>query len=148
MPFPPHGLTRVNFHLHLMEITKLLHITFRFHRTDNRNCSVYTARNTIVPFTPHGLTKVNFHLHRMEITKLLHITFCFHRTDYRNCSVYTARNIIAPFTSHGLTRVNFHLHRMEQQTTPYHFSVYTARYTETPPFPTYGIQLCHLHHMA
>ena len=107
MPFTPHGLTKVIFHLHCMEITELLHITFRFHRTDYRNCSVYTARNTIVPFTPHGLTKVNFHLHRMETTKLLHITFRFHRTDYRNCSVYIARNTIVPFTPLGLAKVIF-----------------------------------------
>ena len=76
------GLPKVNFNLHRMEITEPLHITFRVHRTNYRNCSVYTARNTIEPFTPHGLPKVNFHLHRMEITKLLHITFRFHRTDY------------------------------------------------------------------
>ena len=142
MPFTPHGLTRVNFHLHRMEITKLLYITFRFHCTDYRNCSVYTARNTIVPFPPHGLTKVNFHLHRMEITKLLHITFRFHRTDYRNCSVYTARNIIAPFTPHGLTKVNFHLHCMEIT------KIFTARTTEIALFTLHGIQLCHLHRMA
>ena len=100
VPFSPHGLTKVNSHLHRMEITKLLHITFCFHRTDYRNCSVYTARNTIVPFTPHRLTKVNFYLHHIEITKLLHITspftphgiqkpLCFHRTKY-NCAIYTA----------------------------------------------------------
>ena len=113
MPFTPHGLTKVNFHLHRMEITKLLHVTFRFHHTDYRNCSVYTARNIIVPFTPHGLKKINFHLHCMEITKTSPSTFRFHCTNYRNCSVYTAWNTIVPFTPHGLKKVNFHLHRME-----------------------------------
>ena len=110
MPFTQHGLTKVNFQLHRMEITKLLHITFRFHCTDYRNCSVYTARNTIVPFTPHGLTKINFHLHRMETTNL-------HRTEFRNPSIYTARNTLVPFPLHGLSKIIFLLPRMEITTT-------------------------------
>ena len=130
MPFPPHGLTRVNFHLHRMEITKLLHITFRFHRTDYRNCSVYTARNTIVPFTPHGLTKVNgnnktppyhFPFSPHGLSKLLRL----HRTEY-NCAIYTAwvNKSKFPFTQHG-----------NNKTSPYHF-----------PFSPHGLQkLLRLH---
>ena len=128
-----------------MEVTKLLHNTFRFHRTDYRNCSVYTARNIIVPFTPHGLTTVNFHLHRMEITKLLYNTFRFHRTDYRNCSVYTAWNTIVPFTPHGFKKkIPFTPHG-DNKTSPYHFpftphgiqnpSVFTVRNTIVPFTP-------------
>ena len=120
-----------------MEITEPIHITFRCHRTDYRNCSVYTARNTIEPFTPHGLPKVNFHLHCMEITELFHITFRFHGTDYKNCSVSTARNTIVPFTPHGLPNVNFHLHRMEITKSPYHV-----------PFSPHGLsKLLRLHRM-
>ena len=106
VPSAMHGLVKFSINFLLHGLTHHLCV----HRTDYRNCSVYTARNTIVPFTPHGLTKVNFNLNLMEITKLLHITFRFHRTDYRNCSVYTARNTIVPFTPHGLAKVIFFIY--------------------------------------
>ena len=108
---PPamHGLVKCSINFLLHGLTHHL----RVHRTDYRNCSVYTVRNTNVLFTPHGLPKVIFNLHRMAITEIFHITFRFHHTDYRNCSVYTAWNTIVPFTPHGLTKIYFHLHRME-----------------------------------
>ena len=93
MPFTPHGLTKVNFHLNCMEITK--------------TCSVYTAWNTIVPFTPHGLTKINFHLHRMETTNFPISLLRLHRKEYRNHSIFNVRNTIVPFTPHSLANVIF-----------------------------------------
>ena len=116
---PPamHGLVKFSIHFLLHGLTHHL----RVHRTDYRNCSVYTVRNINVLFTQHGLPKVNFNLYRMAITELFHITFRFHCTDYRNCSVSTARKTIVPFTPHGLPNDNFHLHRMEITKSPYHF---------------------------
>ena len=134
VPSAMHGLVKFSINFLLHGLTHHLCV----HRTDYRNCSVYTARNTIVPFTPHGLTKVNFNLHLMEITKLLHITFRFHRTDYRNCSVYTARNTIVPFTPHGLAKVIFlFTPHGDNKTSSYHFS-----------FSLHGLQkLLRLHRM-
>ena len=116
---PPamHGLVKFSINFLLHGLTHHL----RVHRTDYRNCSVYTVRNINVLFTQHGLPKVNFNLYRMAITELFHITFRFHCTDYRNCSVSTARKTIVPFTPHGLPNDNFHLHRMEITKSPYHF---------------------------
>ena len=124
---PPamHGLVKFSINFLLHGLTHHL----RVHRTDYRNCSVYTVLNINVLFTQHGLPKVNFNSYRMAITELFHITFRFHCTDYRNCSVSTARNTIVPFTPHGLPNVYFHLHRMEITKSPCHF-----------PFSPHGIQ--------
>ena len=105
---PPamHGLVKFSINFLLHGLTHHL----RVHRTDYRNCSVYTVRNINVLFTQHGLPKVNFNLYRMAITELFHITFRFHCTTE-----------IAPFPPHGIQLC--HLHRMAYQTL---ISIYTA----------------------
>ena len=127
MPFTPHGLTKVIFHFHHMEITNLLHITSPCsHHTEYRtplftphgiqNSTVYTTWNTELHCLHHMEYRTQlFTLHRIQ--KLI----CLHRTEY-NCAIYTAllNRSDLPYRPHGNNK-NFciSLHGLPKYTSAY-----------------------------